>query len=142
MHHIFAGVTDAGQVWGWGYGGEGQLGLGSRIKMVSSPHLIPCLDQSSSGKDRPLVSHHGSVNSSVAVPKEAGCRVKAIACGGRHSAVITGQTQSSYIFFWVSGHKVSLTLSHYLERGTYYSFYSCVSFSVQEGQSLDCCGPY
>ncbi|XP_073226432.1 ultraviolet-B receptor UVR8-like isoform X2 [Cicer arietinum] len=26
-------LSDIGQVWGWGYGGEGQLGLGSRIRM-------------------------------------------------------------------------------------------------------------
>lgn len=71
-----------GQVWGWGYGGEGQLGLGSRMKMVSSPHLIPCIDQSASGKDR-----FSAVSQSSKFP---GSYVKEIACGGRHSAVITG----------------------------------------------------
>ncbi|KAM5560206.1 ultraviolet-B receptor UVR8 [Rosa sericea] len=74
-------LSDMGQVWGWGYGGEGQLGLGSRMKMVSSPHLIPCIDQSASGKDRFSAVSQGS--------KFPGSYVKEIACGGRHSAVIT-----------------------------------------------------
>ncbi|KAK3226310.1 hypothetical protein Dsin_006172 [Dipteronia sinensis] len=91
MHHIFTQVSDMGQVWGWGYGGEGQLGLGSRIKMVSAPHLIPCIDPTTSGKDRSLVGRQGSLNSSLQVSKVAGSYVKGIACGGRHSALITGQ---------------------------------------------------
>ncbi|KAK9920599.1 hypothetical protein M0R45_029150 [Rubus argutus] len=74
-------LSDMGQVWGWGYGGEGQLGLGSRMKMVSSPHLIPCIDPSVSGKDRFCAVSQGS--------KFPGSYVKEIACGGRHSAVIT-----------------------------------------------------
>ncbi|XVF08147.1 hypothetical protein REPUB_Repub06bG0200900 [Reevesia pubescens] len=82
-------LSDIGQVWGWGYGGEGQLGLGSRIKMVSSPHLIPCIEQSTSGKDRSLAVHQGSLNSQMQLSKAAGSYVKEIACGGRHSAVIT-----------------------------------------------------
>lgn len=80
-----------GQVWGWGYGGEGQLGLGSRIKIVSSPHLISCIEQSTSGKYRSLAVHHGSLNSQMQLSKAAGSYVKEIACGGRHSAVITGK---------------------------------------------------
>lgn len=80
-----------GQVWGWGYGGEGQLGLGSRIKMVSSPHLIPCVEAPAPGKDRSLVGNQGSLNSSAQVSKFPGSYVKEIACGGRHSAVVTGQ---------------------------------------------------
>lgn len=88
MHHVFTKVSDMGQVWGWGYGGEGQLGLGSRIKMVPTPHLIPCLEHAASGKDRPLLVRQGSVNSSG---KVGGSYVKEIACGGRHSAVVTGQ---------------------------------------------------
>ncbi|XP_076904761.1 ultraviolet-B receptor UVR8-like [Bidens hawaiensis] len=59
-------LSDIGQVWGWGYGGEGQLGLGSRIRMVSSPRYIPCIATSTPGT-----------------------YVTRIACGGRHSAVIT-----------------------------------------------------
>ncbi|KAM2625190.1 hypothetical protein TB1_032079 [Malus domestica] len=74
-------LTDMGQVWGWGYGGEGQLGLGTRVKMVSSPHVIPCIEPSTSGKDRSSVVSQGS--------KVPGSCVKEIACGGRHSAVIT-----------------------------------------------------
>lgn len=72
-----------GQVWGWGYGGEGQLGLGTRVKMVSSPHVIPCIEPSSSGKDRASVVSQGT--------KVPGSYVKEIACGGRHSVVVTGQ---------------------------------------------------
>ncbi|KAL9426199.1 hypothetical protein AB3S75_033054 [Citrus x aurantiifolia] len=79
-------LSDMGQVWGWGYGGEGQLGLGSRIKMVPTPHLIPCLEHAASGKDRPLLVRQGSVNSSG---KAGRSYVKEIACGGRHSAVVT-----------------------------------------------------
>ncbi|CAL5192144.1 unnamed protein product [Lathyrus oleraceus] len=76
-------LSDVGQVWGWGYGGEGQLGLGSRVKMVSSPHLIPCIE-SHSGKDRP--SFHQGGSAGVQSP---GSYVVEIACGGRHSVVIT-----------------------------------------------------
>ncbi|GKV10040.1 hypothetical protein SLEP1_g21463 [Rubroshorea leprosula] len=82
-------LSDMGQVWGWGYGGEGQLGLGSRIKMVSSPHLIQCMEPPASGKERPPVVHRGSLNAPVQVPKAAGSYIKGIACGGRHSAVVT-----------------------------------------------------
>lgn len=74
-----------GQVWGWGYGGEGQLGLGSRVKMVASPHLIPCIE-SASGKDKSSAFHRGS----DAGAQGFGSHVVEIACGGRHSAVITG----------------------------------------------------
>ena len=75
-----------GQVWGWGYGGEGQLGLGSRVKMVSSPHLIPCTE-SASGKDRSSFQQGGSAG--VQCSNVPGSYVVEIACGGRHSAVIT-----------------------------------------------------
>ncbi|KAI5325691.1 hypothetical protein L3X38_034765 [Prunus dulcis] len=74
-------LSDMGQVWGWGYGGEGQLGLGTRVKMVSSPHVIPCIEPSSSGKDRASVVSQGT--------KVPGSYVKEIACGGRHSVVVT-----------------------------------------------------
>ncbi|XP_023910727.1 ultraviolet-B receptor UVR8 isoform X2 [Quercus suber] len=74
-------LSDMGQVWGWGYGGEGQLGLGTRVKMVATPHVIPCIEQSALGK--------GSMSSSTQVSKVPGSYVKGIACGGRHSAVIT-----------------------------------------------------
>ncbi|PNX73084.1 putative E3 ubiquitin-protein ligase HERC1-like protein, partial [Trifolium pratense] len=80
---------DIGQVWGWGYGGEGQLGLGSRIRMVSSPHLIPCIDSSSYGKDISASLSQGSMSSEGQNFRIPGSCIKAIACGGRHSAVIT-----------------------------------------------------
>jgi hypothetical protein len=70
-------AIDVGQVWGWGYGGEGQLGLGSRMRIVSSPQHIPCFNLPESGMAR----------SGAPIP---GSFIKAIACGGRHSAVITG----------------------------------------------------
>ncbi|XP_038678924.1 ultraviolet-B receptor UVR8-like isoform X2 [Tripterygium wilfordii] len=83
-------LSDIGQVWGWGYGGEGQLGLGSRIRMVSSPHPVPCIDPSSYAKDRTAALTWGCMSSeegqSFRVP---GTCVRGIACGGRHSAVIT-----------------------------------------------------
>ncbi|KAI9157477.1 hypothetical protein LWI28_023232 [Acer negundo] len=80
-------LSDVGQVWGWGYGGEGQLGLGSRIRMVSSPHPIPCID-SSYGKDR-SAALRGSMSTEGPGYRVPGTYVKGIACGGRHSAVIT-----------------------------------------------------
>ncbi|KAI4356512.1 hypothetical protein L6164_000531 [Bauhinia variegata] len=82
-------LSDVGQVWGWGYGGEGQLGLGSRVKMVASPHLIPCTESSTSGKDKSSIIDHGSAGAGAQVPKVSGSYVKEIVCGGRHSAVIT-----------------------------------------------------
>ncbi|XP_028776173.1 ultraviolet-B receptor UVR8 [Neltuma alba] len=82
-------LSDIGQVWGWGYGGEGQLGLGSRIRMVSSPHLVPCINSSTYGKDRFVALAQGSMNSGGQNFRVPGNYVKGIACGGRHSAVIT-----------------------------------------------------
>ncbi|XVE52616.1 hypothetical protein DITRI_Ditri02bG0136000 [Diplodiscus trichospermus] len=82
-------LSDIGQVWGWGYGGEGQLGLGSRIRMVSSPHPVPCIEPSSYGKDRATALSRGSLSSEGQSFRVPGSYVKGIACGGRHSAVIT-----------------------------------------------------
>ncbi|CAM6128535.1 unnamed protein product [Calypogeia fissa] len=78
-------LSDTGQVWGWGYGEEGQLGLGSRVGLMPTPQLIQCLEA-------PLLNSNGSSiqkessNVSVAI---LGNRVTRIACGGRHSAVLT-----------------------------------------------------
>lgn len=82
-------LSDIGQVWGWGYGGEGQLGLGSRIRMVSSPHPIPCIAASSVGKDRSAALPRGSMGSEGQGYRVPGSYIKGIACGGRHSAVVT-----------------------------------------------------
>ncbi|KAL3531784.1 hypothetical protein ACH5RR_005305 [Cinchona calisaya] len=82
-------LSDVGQVWGWGYGGEGQLGLGSRIKLVASPHLIPCVEPSSKGTERSSPIPQGGINSANQVQKVIGNYIKGIACGGRHSVVIT-----------------------------------------------------
>ncbi|VVB05588.1 unnamed protein product [Arabis nemorensis] len=62
-------LSDIGQVWGWGYGGEGQLGMGSQIKMVSSPHLIPCIESLGSGKERTFILHQGTATTSTQVPR-------------------------------------------------------------------------
>ncbi|XP_022765107.1 ultraviolet-B receptor UVR8-like isoform X2 [Durio zibethinus] len=82
-------LSDIGQVWGWGYGGEGQLGLGSRVRMVSSPNLVPCIESSSYGKDRTAALSQGILSSEGQGFRVPGSYVKQIACGGRHSAVIT-----------------------------------------------------
>ncbi|XP_031487493.1 ultraviolet-B receptor UVR8-like isoform X1 [Nymphaea colorata] len=81
-------LSDMGQVWGWGYGGEGQLGLGSRIRMVSSPQPITCVETSSYCRERTSVFRGGMAPDTV-IYKVPGTYVKAIACGGRHSAVVT-----------------------------------------------------
>ncbi|KAF2591473.1 hypothetical protein F2Q70_00040934 [Brassica cretica] len=86
-------LSDIGQVWGWGYGGEGQLGSGSRVRLVSSPHPIPCIEPSSYGQ----VS--SSMSSEVQCGRVLGSYVKKIACGGRHSAVIT-DTGALLTFGW------------------------------------------
>lgn len=98
----FVEVSDIGQVWGWGYGGEGQLGLGSRIRMVSSPHLVPCIDSSSYGKDIPAPLARGNLRSEGHNVRVPGSYVKAIACGGRHSAVVTGMYVSVYQYYPVN----------------------------------------
>ncbi|XP_022879213.1 ultraviolet-B receptor UVR8-like isoform X2 [Olea europaea var. sylvestris] len=81
-------LSDIGQVWGWGYGGEGQLGLGSRIRMVSFPHPVPCID-SSFTRDHSMKLSRGSRGSDGQGFRVPGNYIKGIACGGRHSAVIT-----------------------------------------------------
>lgn len=88
-------------MWGWGYGGEGQLGLGSRIRMVSSPHLVPCID-SSYGKDISAPLAQGSMSSEGQNIRVPGSYIKSIACGARHSVVITGTCVSLFII--TSGH--------------------------------------
>ncbi|XP_048138284.1 ultraviolet-B receptor UVR8-like isoform X3 [Rhodamnia argentea] len=99
IHHIFTEVSDVGQVWGWGYGGEGQLGLGTKIKMMSSPHLIPCIQTPNLVKDGALTSSQGSMSSGLQSSKVPGNYVRGIACGGRHSAVIT-DTGALLTFGW------------------------------------------
>ena len=101
IHSNFLKVSDIGQVWGWGYGGEGQLGLGSRIRMVSSPHLVPCINSSTYGKDRFVGLAQGSMNAGGQNFRVPGNYVKGIACGGRHSAVITGSYSIIRIFFMI-----------------------------------------
>lgn len=107
---MFPQVSDVGQVWGWGYGGEGQLGLGSRIRMVSSPHPVPCVESSSYGKERSSALARGNVSTEGQSLRVPGSYVKWIACGGRHSAVITGKHLMTHFligsiaiwYFWLT----------------------------------------
>lgn len=64
--------------------------MGSRIRMVSSPHPVPCIETSSLGKDRASALSRGSLSSERQSFRVPGSYVRGIACGGRHSAVITG----------------------------------------------------
>eukprot|EP00249_Psilotum_nudum_P023192 c28781_g1_i1 orf=166-1779(+) len=83
-------LSDTGHVWGWGYGGEGQLGLGSRIGTVSSPHPVPFTEAFSSFcKDIPSTGCKENICYDNQVMRAPGTYVKAVACGGRHSAVLT-----------------------------------------------------
>lgn len=92
-------LSDVGQVWGWGYGGEGQLGLGSRIRNVSSPHPIPCVESASFSRDQPSAATQGKQSLDGQAYKCMGSCVKAIACGGRHSAAVT-DTGALLTFGW------------------------------------------
>ena len=58
--------------------------------MVSSPHPVPCIEPSSFGKDRAAALSQGSLSSEEQSCRVPGSYVKGSACGGRHSAVITG----------------------------------------------------
>ncbi|KAJ7520673.1 hypothetical protein O6H91_19G016700 [Diphasiastrum complanatum] len=80
-------LTDLGHVWGWGYGGEGQLGLGSRMCSIPSPQLIPYVESTS------CLLNDGGRNSEGQtlgyVQKIPGKHIVDIACGGRHSVLLT-----------------------------------------------------
>lgn len=65
--------------------------------MVSSPHLIPCIEPSTSVTDKSSAVHQGSPGTATQASKVPGTYVKEIACGGRHSAVITGQHDTSFL---------------------------------------------
>ncbi|KAG6513839.1 hypothetical protein ZIOFF_024176 [Zingiber officinale] len=64
-----------------------QLGLGTRIRNVSSPHPVPCLESASFNKERSSSATKGKQDGQSY--KLIGSSVKTIACGGRHSAVVT-----------------------------------------------------
>jgi len=93
-------AADVGQVWGWGYGGEGQLGLGSRIRMVSSPHPVPCIE-SYHRKDRYSSFSQAILSSESHGSRAPGAYIKGIACGGRHSAAITGKDLIPLLFLFL-----------------------------------------
>ncbi|KAG6507917.1 hypothetical protein ZIOFF_033270 [Zingiber officinale] len=61
-----------------------QLGLGTRIRNVSSPHPVPCLESASFNKERSSSATKGKQDGQSY--KLIGSSVKTIACGGRHSA--------------------------------------------------------
>ncbi|XP_041000485.1 ultraviolet-B receptor UVR8-like isoform X5 [Juglans microcarpa x Juglans regia] len=116
-HTLALSVSDTGQVWGWGYGGEGQLGLGSRIRMVSSPHPVPCIESSPCGKDRSILLSRGSMSSEGQGFRVPGSYVKGIACGGRHSAVIT-DAGALLAFGWgMYGQVACITFNHHISPG-------------------------
>lgn len=94
-------------MWGWGYGGEGQLGLGSRVRLVSSPHPIPCIEPSSYGKGSSMAASDVNMSSEVQCGQVLGSYVKRIACGGRHSAVITGIV-FTILLFWLIIYSISV----------------------------------
>ena len=106
---LFSKVSDVGQVWGWGYGGEGQLGLGSRVHMVSSPHLVPCSESAAHVRDWTPAAAKENKSSGRVIYKVTGNCVKAIACGGRHSAVITGKVSGDAILALISPQIIQFT---------------------------------
>ena len=59
--------------------------------MVSSPHPVPCIDSSPYGKERSSALARGNVSTDGQGLRVPGSYVKGIACGGRHSAIITGK---------------------------------------------------
>lgn len=56
---------------------------------MSSPHPVPCIELGAYGKDRPAALRRNT-GSDEQVYKVIGSYVKTIACGGRHSIVVTG----------------------------------------------------
>ncbi|KAG6535765.1 hypothetical protein ZIOFF_000794 [Zingiber officinale] len=64
-----------------------QLGLGTRIRNVSSPHPVPCLKSASFNKERSSSATKGKQDGQSY--KLIGSSMKTIACGGRHSAGVT-----------------------------------------------------
>ena len=61
-------------LWGWGDGGQGQLGQGRRERgRVEQPVCIPVIKEGGEGEG------------------EEEERVVGIACGGRHSLVVAGK---------------------------------------------------
>ncbi|XP_011653648.2 ultraviolet-B receptor UVR8 isoform X2 [Cucumis sativus] len=121
-------LSDMGQVWGWGHGGEGQLGLGTRVKMVSSPHIIPCIELPASAKDRSSVIYQAS---KAAAGKVLGNYVKGIACGGRHSVVVTVCSTlliCLYVPYQIRGHCLLLD-GGFMDRSAFFPY--CLSMCGQ-----------
>lgn len=111
--------ADSGLVFGWGCGWEGQLGQGHPVKMVSSPVRIDLTDSLSfpaphtdvngdpslcrpedkelQGQergttwDRSAVAFAATLASASASGSASAVAAASIACGSRHSIVITGE---------------------------------------------------
>lgn len=98
MHHIFMGFrcrTGVGLgLWRW------QAARGTRIKTVASPHLIPCINPSPCSKDKPDVAHQESASAAAQSHNSIGNYIKVISCGGRHSAVITGEPWEIVVWYY------------------------------------------
>lgn len=78
--------------------------------MVSSPHPVPCIEPSSYAKDRAAALSRGSMISEGQSFRVPGSYVKGIACGGRHSAVITGMPRKYEVMSIRAGSSLVLLL--------------------------------
>ncbi|KAB5519915.1 hypothetical protein DKX38_024234 [Salix brachista] len=67
-----------------------RFGISNKNGVLSPSHT----DQPASGKHRSSLVHHGSTNLPAQVSQFPGSYVKEIACGGRHSAVVTDSTKT------------------------------------------------
>ncbi|PWA87553.1 regulator of chromosome condensation 1/beta-lactamase-inhibitor protein II [Artemisia annua] len=81
-HTVALPVSDVGQVWGWRYGGEGQLGY---IGVTYT-----------NGKDRFAGISRGTMVSEGQGYRVPGSYIKVIACRGQHNVVITVKVPVRY----------------------------------------------
>merc|ERR1711871_157627 len=82
-------LTRSGAVFSWGYGGDGQLGIGSRRKHTV-PQRVAKLDPGALQQD----SMHTQGEGEHETPEE---QVVAVQCGWRHSAAVTNHGR---LFTW------------------------------------------
>ena len=82
-------------LWGWGEGAQGQLGQGRRErKRVEQPLCIPVMGDEGEGTEEE--------------------RVVGIACGGRHSLVVTGTQRALRMGLFMSRSSASPVVIHSL----------------------------